>query len=387
MASYYVNPYGGASFGNAASLNAYRGQVSLPKDPGGVPYVSGNSSNSSWDGWAERLGKGLTTLQAINKALAPVRKINTSAKTTANKKPATSTVARRLGVSAPAAPVAPPVDPLDTLRNEYSGYLTNTYGGLETALQANADQYKTRSQEIADRLKAQYSDAAGVAANQNQATQSDLEAFAQRMGLQQATQGTDARNWISQNERLKTLNAAAQANSLSTNDLIRSNYYDFLVNRVGSAKGAEATAQANLLDLVAQAKAQRLLMQQQAAAAAAAARRSSGGRRGGGGGSSSSGVKTSDVLTTSSTNPAQAAFLAAHPELAQYQMLQDTGLAAYVGVPDRKVSSTSSLRAAGVEEPGYEPYSSRLAQAMQYYNLSGKGGGAVQSYKSTSTKK
>jgi len=231
--------------------------------------------------------------------------------------PSKAAVVRRITQQVPAGP---PVDPLDTLQKEYAGYLTGAYGGLETALGADAEQYKKRSQEIADRIKAQYADAQSLASGMNDASKNALAEYAQRMGLQEATQGSAVQDWFQQNERLKALNSAAQANSMSTNDIIRSNYYDFLVDRIASARGAEATSQATLLDTIANAKLQRL-QAQQAAAAAAARRRSGGGRGGGGSGGGSGSTKAGQKST--STNDAMAEMYRLYPEL------RDVGMADY----------------------------------------------------------
>jgi hypothetical protein len=337
--SFYVSPGGNVSFGNIGGalpaygnlpskssqkatnkLNTYRAQMGVPlrqNPPVSQLYHSPPAPKVQGVGQAfldvMKL-KGIESGFGIRDTHPPVPK----AKSGGSKKsaPSRAAVGRRvIGPTGPATPVAPPVDPLDTLRTEYGGYLSGIYGGLEKALGVDAEQYKTRSQEIADRIKAQYADANTVAGNMNAASTDAMTALAQRLGLQQAVQGGDTQDWLKTNERLKALNAAAQANSLSTNDLVRSNYYDFLVDRAASAKGSEATAQANLLDLVSNAKAQRLLMQQQAAAAAAAARARSRGRGGrGGGGSGSGSASESTVEKLAQENVAEYEWYKAHPE-------------------------------------------------------------------------
>jgi hypothetical protein len=190
------------------------------------------------------------------------------------------------------------VDPLEALRGEYDKYLQDIYGGLTTSLQGERTDYQNRSNDLAARLKAIYDASDATANSANTSAQQAMTDYATRMGLQSAAP-TAMAPWQQQNAQIIAQNAANRANSTATNDLIRTNYYDFLGDKISSAQGAEATARGGLNDIIAQA----IVARQQAAAAAAraaAARRSSGKK---GGGSSGSGpITTTTTDTTSSSN-------------------------------------------------------------------------------------
>jgi hypothetical protein len=218
-----------------------------------------------------------------------------------SKSPSKTAVARRVvskGPARPAGPVSPAVDPLEALRGEYDKYLQDIYGGLTTSLQGERTDYQNRSNDLAARLKAIYDASDATANSANTSAQQAMTDYATRMGLQSAAP-TAMAPWQQQNAQIIAQNAANRANSTATNDLIRTNYYDFLGDKISSAQGAEATARGGLNDIIAQA----IVARQQAAAAAAraaAARRSSGKK---GGGSSGSGpITTTTTDTTSSSN-------------------------------------------------------------------------------------
>lgn len=216
-----------------------------------------------------------------------------------------TTIARRLlgrgsvdgigGVKKPVAPVPPPVDPLKAIGGEYDKYIQDIYGGLNTTLTADRAQYATRSEALLNQLKGYYDQAATQANQINTKSQNDILDYAKRMGLQQAAPAA-LTDWAVTNEQIKAINQGARADSLATNDMIRSNYYDFLGNKIASGQGAMAQARASLNDIIAQAILTRT-QAQQAAAAAAAARKSSGGSRRSSGRKSSGGGSSSGNLS------------------------------------------------------------------------------------------
>jgi hypothetical protein len=297
--------------------------------------------------------------------------------------PSKNAVARKVvgkgGTAGKSAPVAPPPDPLETLRGEYDKYMADIFGGLKTSLEGERTQYKTRSDELAARLAATYADASQTASTAGDRITQQMQDYAQRMGLQQAAP-TAAADWIAQNERLKTLNETAKANSLATNDMIRSNYYDFLGDKISSAEGMGATARAGINDVIANA----ILARQQAAqaAAAAAAARRSSGRRGGGGGGSKSGGGTSATKITSA-NDILNALSQANPVVREALMAGDADVSRVISAGlNAPTTINAGPWSGGQTTPVYKSqtrksdyYSNYLPSALQLYAAKAVAGG------------
>lgn len=317
--------------------------AALERDP---KYGVGVGSLSSFVDQMKNITPGM--LQSPSGSPAPKAKATTAKKTT----PSRTAVARRITGGGVAAPVAKPIDPLEALRGEYDKYMQDIYGGLTTSLEAERQQYKTRSDELAARLGATYDDAAKVAGGVSDASQNALAEFAKRMGLESTTQGQAVQDWQATNERLKALNATNRASSMGTNDLIRSNYYDFLRDKIASAEGNMATSRAGINDIILQAQ----LARQQAAqaAAAAAARARSSRRRGGGGGSSGkSGVTGTTTEKTSSSNDAQFQLALNNPDYLDALISGDTAASAVLAKGNQPYRS-----------PGFGVPGSAAAQKM-----------------------
>lgn len=380
-----VSIFAGAKPGNSPAFTTsnYVRAAPVVKSQGGLSRAQQN--------YASKQASALMPFQEAMKNITPGMLQSPSgtakkATTTAAKKSTTPTkaaVARKVvgsGAAKAATPAAKPVDPLESLRGEYDKYLQDIYGGLTTSLEGERAQYQTRSNELVDRLKAGYADANTLAAGTADRTGAAMQEYAQRMGLQQAAP-TAAEPWIATNERLKALNGVAQNQSLQTNDLIRTNYYDFLGDKVSSAKGSEATSRAGLNDVIAQA----ILARQQAAqaAAAAASRARSSRGRGGGKGGSSGGLKGSTTL--SSSNDVLAQLMQMDPIVRNAQMslhplsaaILDSGVSKnqIVNAGPYSGGQTSGIYRTNVQGADY--YNTYLPAAVRAFAASGVGGNAV----------
>jgi hypothetical protein len=391
MASRYSNSFGsynikGLSAANATARDALNKQAASYRAGPGSATAADKRISDADAAAAIRASVGSAVALAGGPVPGNIPFAQPKAKAVAKPKakaPAKA-VARRVGVPVARGPVAPPVDPLDTLRGEYDKYLTDIYAGLDTTLKGDQEQYKTRSAELATRLGQVYDDSKNVAGATATRTNEDLASFAARMGIGEAMQGRDTADWQQTNERLKSLNEVNRANSLATNDTIRTNYYDFLGDKISSAKGQEAMSRSSLNDIIAQAKLAR--QQAQMAAAAAAARaRSSRGRGGGSGGSG--GVKGSTSEQTAMKNTELYKLFMNDP-LVQNAMLMDDPRSAAIlnaGRPVIQPKKGSILTnpiykmVAGLKSAAAPPSAASKSSALAYYLATGQAGSPVTS--------
>lgn len=151
--------------------------------------------------------------------------------------------------------VAPPPDPLTVLANQLGGQLSTLFGGLAITQQGLKEDYDKRSLDLLSRIESDYATADAQIKASQQGSQNTIDDLARRVGMTGVTGTVDDAERRLMNERILQLNAGSKAASDANFDMLRTNYGDYLGDKVNQANASGVMAQVQLMDLIQQLRA------------------------------------------------------------------------------------------------------------------------------------